>query len=420
MSSYDWLIKDGRVIDTANDTDGVMDLALASGKIVAVEAGLDPNQAQHVYDAAGKLVVPGLIDIHMHGYNHVTPLGIDTDHYCLGRGVTTAVDAGSAGACTYPGFRVYAVEPATTRLLGFLNISLAGLAVGGKSDGSSAGELDGRAFINAAACIECVEANRDLFVGVKVRLSRTIADDGKNEPEAYRAALEAATAVKLPLMVHRAFSVVPYEDCPGKMMAGDIYTHCYHGFENTIVDVDSGQVHSSVLESRERGVLYDIGHGAGAFNWTVAEICAGEEFWPDVVSTDMHSLTCDGPGYDMPTVMTKLLHLGMPLPELIEASTLSAAEAIGWEDRIGTLGVGREADVTVLSLDDVDVELEDCQGQMRRMDQRLTASAVWRAGAPGQITHPLEWPAVKHLEQLRGYQSMLKIRDEMQGRTSTS
>ena len=413
MTTYDWLIKGGRVIDPANDIDGFMDVALCAGRIVAVEADLNVDDAQQVYDASDKLVVPGLVDIHVHGYNHVTPLGIDADHYCLGRGVTTAVDAGSAGACTFPGFRVYAVEPATTRLLGFLNISLAGLAVGGKSDGTSAGELDGRAFINAPACIETIEANRDILVGVKVRLSRAIAEDGKNEPEAYRAALEAAAAVKLPLMVHRAFSVVPYEECPGKMMAGDIYTHCFHGFENTIADVDGTGVHQAMRDARARGVLHDIGHGAGAFNWTAAELCAGEEFWPDVISTDMHSLTCNGPAYDMPTVMTKLLYLGMPLPELIEASTLSAAEAIRWEDRIGTLGVGREADVTVLSLDEVDVELEDCQGQMRRVEQRLRAIAVWRAGAQGQITHPLKWPSVDHLEQSRTSLPMLKIRDEV-------
>ena len=141
MSSYDHLIKGGRVIDPANNIDGVMDVAIAAGKITAVEADLQEGQAQQVYDASGKLVVPGLIDIHMHGYNHVTPLGLNTDHYCLGRGVTTAVDAGSAGASTYPGFRVYAVEPVTTRLLGFVNISLLGLAVGGRSDGGSAGEL---------------------------------------------------------------------------------------------------------------------------------------------------------------------------------------------------------------------------------------------------------------------------------------
>ncbi len=412
MSSYDHLIKNGRVIDAANNIDAVMDVAITSGKIAAVEADLPEDQAQQVYDASGKLVVPGLIDIHMHGYNHVTPLGIDTDYYCLGRGVTTAVDAGSAGGCTYPGFRVYAVEPATTRLLGFLNISLAGLAVGGKSDGTTAGELDGRAFINAPQCIETIEANRDIFVGVKVRLSRAIAEDGKNEPEAYRAALEAAAAVKLPLMVHHAFSVVPLEECPGKMVAGDIYTHCFHGFESTIVDADTRKMNASVVDARKRGVIYDIGHGTGAFNWTVAEICAAEEFWPDVISTDLHSLTCEGPGYDMPTVMSKLLHLGMPLPELIEASTLSAAEAIGWEDRIGTLGVGWEADVAVLSLDEVDVELEDCQGQMRRIQQRLSACAVWRAGVPGLITHPLKWPNPEKLEDLRSFIPMLKISDE--------
>ena len=412
MSTHDWLIKGGRVIDPANDIDGLLDLAIAEGRITVVASGLEPDQAQQVYDATGKLVVPGLVDLHMHGYNHVTPLGIDTDYYCLGRGVTTAIDAGSAGASTSPGFRVYAVEPVRTRLRGFLNISQAGLCVGGAADGRSAGELDARAFIDAPACIECIEANADIYIGVKVRLSRPIADDGKNEPEAYRAALEAAAAVKMPLMVHHSFSAVPLEECPGKMVAGDIYTHCYHGWESTIIDVGSRRVHPAVREARQRGVLYDLGHGTGGFNWTVGEICVGEGFWPDVISTDMHSLTCEGPGYDMPTVMTRILHLGMPLEKVIEASTLSAAAAIGWDDRIGTLGVGREADVAVLDLEDVDIELEDCQGQMRRIAQRLSASAVWRAGVPGQITHPLKWPNYEQIQKLRGSCEMLKIRDD--------
>ena len=121
----------------------------------------------------------------------------------------------------------------------------------------------------------------------------------------------------------------------------------------------------------------------GAFSWTVAEICAARNFWPDAVSTDMHSLTCEGPGYDLPTVMSKLLHVGMPLIEVVRASTVNAAAAIGWQDRVGTLGVGREADVAVLSLNEVDAELEDCQGQTRRVSRRLAADAVWRAGGAG-------------------------------------
>ncbi|MBV7339987.1 amidohydrolase family protein [Chloroflexi bacterium TSY] len=196
------------------------------------------------------------------------------------------------------------------------------------------------------------------------------------------------------------------------MASGDIYTHAYHGFASTIVDPATRRVHPAVRAARENGVLFDIGHGMGAFNWTVAEICAAEGFWPDLISTDMHSLTCEGPAYDMPTVMTRLLHLGMSLREVIRCSTIGAARAIGWEDRIGTLGVGREADIAILTLEEVDMELEDCHGQMRRIGQRLVPQAVWSAGQMGDITVPRHWPNQEKIEAAKAWWPRLVIRDD--------
>ncbi len=248
-------------------------------------------------------------------------------------------------------------------------------------------------------------------MGVKIRLSDTLADEGRNEPEAYRRARNAALATRLPLMVHHSFSAVPLEECPGGMVSGDIYTHAFHGFASTIIDPNRRKVHSAVRQARENGVLFDIGHGAGAFNWTVGEICASEGFWPDVISTDIHSFTCEGPAYDMPTVMTRLLHLGMPLKKVIECSTIAAARAIDWEDRIGTLGVGREADVAVLALDEADMELEDCHGQMRRIQRRLVAQAVWRSGKRGRITKPSNCPNLENIEAAKQRVLRAVIRD---------
>lgn len=412
MKQYDWLIRGGRLVDPANGLDAELDVALSGGKIAAVKAGLDPGAAQQTFDARGKIVTPGLVDLHTHTYDLVTPLGIDADHYCLGRGVTTAVDTGSAGSDTFPGFRVFSAERFRTRVLGFLNISRGGLAVGGATDKAAPGELDSPKFINADTCVACIEANRDLLVGVKVRLSASISDDGRNESLAWEQALAAAATTNTPLMVHHTMSTVPLEQVPGEMRPGDVYTHCYHGYESTIIDPESRKIHTSVLEARERGVLLDIGHGMGSFNWTVAEICAEEGFWPDTISTDMHSLTCDGPGYDQPTVMAKLLHLGMPLTEVIASSTTKPAAAIGWHDRIGSLGVGREADVCVMSLGEIDVELEDCQGQLRRLSQRIVAEAVWRAGEKVTTTEPIRWPNPEKAEKAKEGWPNLVIRDE--------
>lgn len=413
--SFDWLIRGGRVIDPANNVDEVADVAIRSGRIAAVGSNLDPSLAKHVYDARGKYVVPGLVDLHVHGFPHVTPTGIDVDEYCLRRGVTTAVDAGSAGYYTFPGFRAFAVEQFKTRLLAFVHIGGAGLVFAGLGgDAGSLGELDLLTVANVDQCVACGEENRDIVVGVKIRLSASCAADGRHEAEGFRRAEEAARQLGLPLMTHHSFSTVPLEDCPGNMKAGDIYTHCFHGFPSTIIDPETRRVHPVVKHARQEGVLMDIGNGQGSFTWTAAEIALGEGFLPDTISTDLHSGCAPGPAYDLPTVMTRLLHLGMSMQELVERTTINPARAIGWDDRIGTLGVGREADVTVLAVHDVDVELEDCQSQRRRIKQRIVADAVWRAGERFYTTLPDPWPNPTTIaRQLqRGTWQRLVIRDD--------
>jgi dihydroorotase len=409
---YDWLIAGGRVIDPVDGVDRIAVLAIAGGRIAAVADRIDPAGAANTYDARGRIVVPGLVDLHIHGYHRVTQFGIDVDHYCLGRGVTTAVDAGSAGFATFPGFRAFAAERSRTRLLAFLNISSAGLVLGGLGgERRVPGELDLLDLASVRGCVDCIEENRDLIVGVKVRLSDSCAAGGANEPESFRRAAEAAVETKLPLMVHHSFSTVPLADCPGLMRPGDIYTHSFHGFPSTIVDAASRRIHAVCLEARARGVLFDLGHGQGAFNWTVGEICAREGFWPDTISTDLHSGTCEGPAYDFPTVLTRMLRLGLPLEEAIRRSTIEPARAIGWQDRIGTLGVGREADVAVLSLEPAAVELEDCQAQLRSVSQRVVASAVWRAGERGAVTEPAQWPNPAVIAGQQRWWDLLEIRD---------
>ncbi len=413
MREHDSIIRGGRVIDPANGLDAVLDVGIRDGRISAIERSIDPELAGAIYDASGKIVTPGLVDLHIHGYHLVSPLSVPVDHYCLGRGVTTAVDAGSAGCGTFAGFRAFAIDRAKTRLLAFLNISCSGLAFGGLGgDDSVPGELDLLKLVSVQGCIDCVEQNRDALAGVKIRLSASIADEGRNEAEAYRRALEASEALKLPLMVHHALSTVSIDDCPGHMQAGDIYTHAYHGFTSSIVDSVTRRPHRAVIEARERGILFDIGHGQGSFNWTVAEICAREGFWPDTISTDIHSGTCEGPAYDMPTVMTRLLHVGMPLSEVVARSTFEPAKAIGWDDRIGTLEIGREADIAVFSVEAVDMALEDCQSQLRRIRQRLAPQAVWRAGVAHPITQPKRFPNPETIEAQRVWWQQLQIRDE--------
>lgn len=412
MQRYDWILRGGRVIDPAQQVDGPRDVGIRQGRIAAVAGSLDSTLADNVYDATGKIVTPGLIDIHVHVYDAATPLGIDADHYCLGRGVTTAVDAGSAGSDTFPGLRRYVMEKARTRVLAFLNISRTGLSYAGMGgDGEVCGELDLLRLASTVGCTRSIEANRDVLVGVKIRLSDSIADEGRNEHAAYDRALEAAAQVGLPLMVHHNFSTVSMADCPGRMAPGDIYTHVYHGFPSCSLDPATRQLEPAVIAAREKGVLFDIGFGAGSFTWTVAELATAAGFWPDTISTDLHRASCEGSAYDLCTVMTRMLHLGMPLVEVIRAVTSSAASSIGWQDRIGTLAAGREADVTVLELHDVDLLLEDTQAQLRRVRQRIVPAAVWRAGLPGEITRPKMFPNQPAIDARRPWWPRLVVRD---------
>lgn len=388
MTQYDWLIHGGRFIDPANEIDAPREIAISAGRIAQVAERIDRSSARFTYNAEGQIVTPGLVDLHMHGYHLATPLGIAADHYCLGRGVTTAVDAGSSGSASFPGFRAFAAEPSRTRLLAFVHISCAGLAyatIGSRT--IVPGELESLKLADLESCVECVEANRDLAVGVKIRLTASLADGGRHEAEAFARALRAAETVRLPLMVHHVLSSVPYGACPGELRPGDIYTHCFHGHANGILD--SGRLREEVEAARARSVLFDTGHGQGSFDWGVAEACAKLGFWPDTISTDLHTGNCEGPAYDLPTVMGKMLHVGMPLAEAIRRTTIEPARAIGWQDRIGSLAVGREADVAVFSFAETPREMEDCGGHTRTVRRSLVPQAVWRAGERGEITRPL-------------------------------
>lgn len=170
----------------------------------------------------------------------------------------------------------------------------------------------------------------------------------------------------------------------------------YHGFQSTIIDTTSNTVHQSILSARERGVYFDVGHGMGAFNWTVAELATKTaELWPHTISTDLHTESLNGPAYDLPTVMTKILQLGMPLFDVIKATTSTPAKIINREDMIGSLSPGVSGDVTVLELRDCNVMLEDCQMQLQKVTRRLVPIAAWRAGERVNIYEPWnEWPNV--------------------------
>ena len=195
------------------------------------------------------------------------------------------------------------------------------------------------------------------------------------------------------------------------MRAGDVYTHTFHGYPSSILHPHTRRVHRSVLDARQRGVLFDLGHGQGSFSWTVAELCSAQGFYPDLISTDLHSGNMDGPAYDLPTTMSKMRHVGMPLYDVVRATTSAAANAIKRSDSIGSLGIGRRADVTVLHESDIQTDLEDSQGQIRRITKILRPVVVWKDGISFSINTPATFPNVDKWEGLRKPWDQLLIKD---------
>lgn len=224
---YETLIAGGTVYDRANAIEGeVRDIAVDSaGAIARVELPgvLAVTCARVVFDASGLLIMPGLVDLHAHGFAGMGPVGVDFDDFCIARGTTTVVDAGSAGSANFAGFRRYIIEPSITRVLALLNISMIGITTA-----AMIGSNQAVSHLSVEDCVECVEANRDVIVGVKVLLSRWNSDNGKNERHAYDAALKATASTQLPLMTHHSSSVISLDDCPGKLRKGDICESMIH------------------------------------------------------------------------------------------------------------------------------------------------------------------------------------------------
>jgi dihydroorotase len=366
---YDLLIHSGEVIDPASGFRGPADVAVRDGRIAVIQPGLPRSGASTCVDATGCWVTPGLIDIHAHVYAGCTSWGIRPDPACLRSGVTTVVDAGSAGWTMLPGFRWYVAEPAATRVLCFLHISGIGLVNGW------IGEMRVLSYGDPEAVGLLAAEQVDLVVGIKVRNG---ADQvGENGAEPTRLAVRAAELARLPLMVHIGRGT-PLPEVLELLRPGDIVTHCFQGRGDIILD-DAGRVQPYVTAARERGIVMDVGHGAGSFRWDVAERALAQGFLPDVISTDLHAYNLYGPTFDMVTTMSKFLYLGLSPEAVVTAATLAPARVIRRPD-LGSLAVGGEADLAILRLEEGEVTLWDTHGGTRRAARRLVAEATVRAG----------------------------------------
>lgn len=374
MPIYDLLLSGGTLLDPAQAIHAHRDVAFAGGRVAAVAEKIDPTAARQVVKCAGLIVAPGLIDLHVHVFPGVSHYGIEPDPHCIAKGVTTAMDAGSAGADTFPGFRKYVIEASATRLFATLNISSQGML------NAEIGELHDIRFANVPRALQTIEANRDRILGVKVRLTKhsLVSEEAGIRP--LHLAREAADAAGLPIMVHPQDAWTDsLDDILAVMDKGDILTHCFHAMPCGIFD-DNRRIRPAVWEAVERGVIFDVGHGAGSFDWGVVESALAQGFLPQTISSDLHIYNVNEPVYDLMTTISKFLHLGLSLDDAIAKVTAVPAQVMGMADAIGTLTMGAWGDAVVLAVEEGSFSLVDSAGVTRSGRQMLTPKIVIRQG----------------------------------------
>src|SRR5215472_16852797 len=380
---YELLIKGGHVIDPANHIDGVTDVAVSGGKIAAVEKDIPASAAGKVVDASGLYVTPGLVDIHFHVGNggaplnwfdpearyHEGPLGIPAD-LALASGVTTVVDAGTAGAETFLQEKEWVMDHAKVRVLAFLNIVANGMSGGLEQ---SVYQMDPK------RCAETIKKYSDLIVGVKTAHYWASAPwDGEHTPwAAVDRAIECAATTDRPVM----FDFWPRPDRTyadlilKKARPGDIHTHVFA--QQFPIILPDGKLNPIMAEARGRGVIFDVGHGGGSFWFRNAVPAVKQGFIPDSMSTDLH--TGNYRVLSMTEVMSKFLAMGVPLEDLIQRATVNPAKEIR-RPELGTLSPGREADVAVLEEQHGDFGYIDCGVAKMKGNVKLVARMTVRAG----------------------------------------
>lgn len=350
---------------------GKMDVGIRDGVIAAVDRSLPTDAVGAVLDATGQIVTPGLFDLHTHIYWGTTYWGIEPDPVAARTGVTTWLDAGTVGGYSFPGFRRYVVERSTSRVLALLNVSSIGLI-------APTYELTNLDHCDLGLARRIVDANRDVIVGIKARIDANTTRGVGLEP--LRLARKLADQVGLPMMVHIGKAPPPLEDIFTLLRPGDILTHCFTGQDNRILEPD-GRLRDFVRRAWDGGLVMDVGHGTGSFSYEVAEQMLAAGMPPDVISTDAHQLSIQGPMFDMPTTLSKFLNLGMSLPDAIERATARPARAVRRPD-LATLKRGAPADVAVFALEEGAYTFHDVFMNARPGKVRLVNRATIRAGKP--------------------------------------
>jgi dihydroorotase len=371
-----FILKGGRLLDSANGLDGEHDIHVRDGVVEAIGAGLKADGAT-VVDVNGLIVTPGLIDVHLHLMNGLGAFGVDPDIFGVGSGVTTVVDAGSAGHSLLQVFRNYVTKNAQTRVLNYVNLS----TLGGVTGPGYSILADPR-LIDEEKIEKVVEANRDIIVGIKIMATGGALGAEGLKPLAR--ARKLGDNLKLPLLVHigeswtKDATPVHVGDVLKYLREGDIVTHMFTVHPGGLLD-PNGKLWPQVHDAKESGVLMDVGHGLHNLNFDVARKVLDQRLHPDGVSTDGHRGNRAGPVYDLPTTMAKLMALGFSLNQVVEMATTNAARLLGRSHELGFIRVGQPAEISVLRLEERDWKAVDSQkGIIQAREALLPVYAVRR------------------------------------------
>ena len=368
---HDLILCGGRVIDPSQNIDRITDLRFTDGKVAAIGDQLTGGPGTEVRDVAGKIVTPGLIDLHTHVYWGGTSIGVDAVELARKSATATFIDAGTAGAGNFPGFRKHVIEPALpVRILPLLNVSYAGIFA--FSSTVMIGECEDLRLLDLRECVRVVRENTDLIVGIKVRVGRNASGNSGVAP--LDMALEVAEETGLPLMAHLDHPPPSRLDVMGRMRKGDILTHCFRPFPNA-PSLPGGGVRPEVAAARARGVMFDIGHGAGSCGFGTSRAMLAAGFKPDVISSDVHILSINGPAFDLLHTLGKFHALGMSLPEVVACATVHAARAIR-RPEIGTLKPGSLGEASIFEVITEPTEYRDVLGEVIHSDHGFAARGL--------------------------------------------
>jgi dihydroorotase len=380
---FDLVIKGGEVLDPSQSLRDRRDVGIRYGLVEALETDIPAARALRVLDASGKLVTPGLVDLHTHVYPYGSAIGIPADELTHLQCTTTCVSAGDAGANNFAAFRRYVVAQTRTRLYAFVHIANMGLAP------FPVAELYNIDFAQVDSAARAVAENADMVIGVKVRMSENVIAKNGLEPlkRAIAACEKAGTGAKVMCHIGGVETVALMSQILETLRSGDILTHCYSGAPNLSDQftniVQDGRLLPAALDAKQRGVVFDIGHGGGSFDYTVAEAAISQGCPPDTISSDIHVFSGNTPGMPYLTwVMSKFLGLGFTLEQVVAMATINPAKVINRMPKLGTLQIGAPADAAILEIVDAPVTFVDTRNNTRKGQTYLKPVQTVTAGVP--------------------------------------